>query len=85
MQELDQSVIDVTVMMGEGFNFYVTEGVACGRSESECLEDPWISVTNAQVFALDAKTYHEVSWQPGTWEVFEVSKEAWNEFQNTRG
>ena len=39
MQELDQSVIDVTVMMGEGFNFYVTEGVACGRSESEC--SPW--------------------------------------------
>ena len=85
--KLDCSFVDVTVVVDDNYNFLVAEGM-WAYPIKDCMDrrnmDSWFHATNDQVCTMDGLTFHETSWQPGAYEVMEVKKEDWDEFQNTR-
>ena len=86
--ELDQSIIDVTVVMDENYNLHVAEGVWASPL-NDCMsvknKDSWSLATHEEVCKMDGLTFHETSWHPATFEIMEVKKGDWDEYQNTRG
>jgi|15BtaG_2_1085339.scaffolds.fasta_scaffold01931_3 hypothetical protein len=79
-------VVEVVVLMDDNYNFFLSEDNYCLDPVKEFMRNnkEWQEITGEQALALDSAKYFDTPWKPNTWEIFEIKKGDWDEFQNTR-